>query len=431
MSWTSGEKLSQSRLRRLSETIPSTYTIWKDGSTYRAETNMSGGTDYNGTNASIVIQAAIDTLTTTGGLIFLKEGHYSISTALNMLSDVTVKGATNGATVLEATGSVTIFKNKNQASGDTFTDFDIQLDDMTLNADSGDHGVHFVNVQGFKLERIIFKGGGSTHRAVELDGCEMGEINGCQTVGSGIAVLCPSPKTPRASIIISDNELGGGAACDHPGLLVDRAYRIIASNNMINYHGLSSELIFQNSANGIIISGNHIFDGGYHGISIDGCRFIQIIGNDIIDNSQNALGTYDGVKLSGDSQDILIKDNIIRNINFASHKYAIEEAGTSNRNIFSENSVVSVTTPYIVKIGALTVVKNNIGHVTENSGTSTGTGAQQTIAHGIGPGLTPNHITLTNTDDGANPYESAAADATNIYVTAVNLKKYTWEVNFI
>jgi len=62
---------------------------------------------------------------------------------------------------------------------------------------------------------------------------------------------------------------------------------------------------------------------------------------------------------------------------------------------------------------------------TENDGTSEGTGAQQTIAHGMA--ITPNRISFSNIDDGANPYQSAAADATNIYVTAVNGLDYLWK----
>lgn len=61
----------------------------------------------------------------------------------------------------------------------------------------------------------------------------------------------------------------------------------------------------------------------------------------------------------------------------------------------------------------------------ENSGTSTGTGAQQTIAHGLA--TTPDRVFLSNEDDGANPYQSASADATNIYITAVDTKKYQWK----
>jgi len=50
------------RMQRLSESIPASYTIWKDGTTYRAECNIKGGTDYSGTDVKTVIEAAINAL---------------------------------------------------------------------------------------------------------------------------------------------------------------------------------------------------------------------------------------------------------------------------------------------------------------------------------------------------------------------------------
>ncbi|MDD4986661.1 MAG: hypothetical protein PHQ43_12950, partial [Dehalococcoidales bacterium] len=69
------------------------------------------------------------------------------------------------------------------------------------------------------------------------------------------------------------------------------------------------------------------------------------------------------------------------------------------------------------------------GFVHSNSGTSTGTGSQQTIAHGLS--ATPTRVYFSNIEDGANPYQSAAADATNIYVTAVSGKDYVWKAEVV
>ena len=61
---------------------------------------------------------------------------------------------------------------------------------------------------------------------------------------------------------------------------------------------------------------------------------------------------------------------------------------------------------------------------TVNSGTSTGTAAQQTIAHGCI--TTPVSVQLWDIETGAGPYQSAAADAVNIYVTAANNQDWGW-----
>ena len=62
------------------------------------------------------------------------------------------------------------------------------------------------------------------------------------------------------------------------------------------------------------------------------------------------------------------------------------------------------------------------------TGSSSGTGAQQTLAHGLTG--TPAIVILTPTAALAAaadaPFRSAASDATNIYVTAGSGKAYAW-----
>lgn len=75
--------------------------------------------------------------------------------------------------------------------------------------------------------------------------------------------------------------------------------------------------------------------------------------------------------------------------------------------------------------GATVIHVGTKGAGTANKGTSTGTGSQQTIAHLLA--AIPTDVTLSEYNTGAAvPYQSAAADATNIYVTATNAKTYTW-----
>jgi hypothetical protein len=60
-----------------------------------------------------------------------------------------------------------------------------------------------------------------------------------------------------------------------------------------------------------------------------------------------------------------------------------------------------------------------------NHGTAIGTGAQQEILHGLS--VTPTVVVLSEYDTGAAiPYQSAAADKTNIYVLATVATTFTW-----
>lgn len=90
-------KVTDDAWARLLQSLPASYTLWVDGSTYRAECNVSGGTDYSGTDACEVIQAAIDALSTSGGKIFFQPGTYVLEGVypnnIRLASNIILEGA--------------------------------------------------------------------------------------------------------------------------------------------------------------------------------------------------------------------------------------------------------------------------------------------------------------------------------------------------
>ena len=65
--------------------------------------------------------------------------------------------------------------------------------------------------------------------------------------------------------------------------------------------------------------------------------------------------------------------------------------------------------------------------VRRTSGTSTGTGSEQTIAHGMGE--EPGKVEAYPTEDPAGTvftWGTPGKDATNIYITVTSGKDYTW-----
>ncbi|MDQ7798528.1 MAG: hypothetical protein RDU76_06255 [Candidatus Edwardsbacteria bacterium] len=77
---------------------------------------------------------------------------------------------------------------------------------------------------------------------------------------------------------------------------------------------------------------------------------------------------------------------------------------------------------------ALPAAGLRISQLKHAKNSSTGTGAQQTIAHGLTEAPTVVLITATSALAAAAdaPYMSAAADATNIYITAGSGINYNW-----
>jgi hypothetical protein len=170
---------------------------------------------------------------------------------------------------------------------------------------------------------------------------------------------------------------------------------------------------------------------------------IQILGNLFFDSSD----LYAGIRLSaagtGSYTNVVIADNIIRG---AVTQRGLQLTGTYNHvnihdNVFLGDMLLSgdytdfhMKNNYIDEAptwgGANTgiYVSGNSGYVTENRGASTGTGAQQTIAHGLS--ATPTYVWFSDKESGANAYQSAAADATNIYVTATVNQDYVWKAEY-
>jgi len=81
-----GQKMSKALAwNRMIQSVPASYVVWKDGSTYRAECLLKDGTDYSGTDAATVIQSAIDKVCNEKrGRIFFRAGDYVLDSQLTI-----------------------------------------------------------------------------------------------------------------------------------------------------------------------------------------------------------------------------------------------------------------------------------------------------------------------------------------------------------
>jgi len=116
----------------------------------------------------------------------------------------------------------------------------------------------------------------------------------------------------------------------------------------------------------------------------------------VADNLVDSLGTAKGINIANGAVDTDLGPNTLKNVTTP-----ISDAGTRTRRAARK----------------------------ENSGTSSGTGAQQTIAHGLAE--TPTRVYLSNIEAAANAYQSAPADATNIYILAGSGLDYVWKAEVV
>lgn len=110
---------------------------------------------------------------------------------------------------------------------------------------------------------------------------------------------------------------------------------------------------------------------------------------------------------------------------FEANRVNVQIDAGASRCYFTNCSLGTPDVSNVLDSGAVrSLFCNCFGYVTEKWGTSTGTGAQQTIAHGLAG--TPDMVLLSDKELNAIPYQSAAADATNIYILAALNQDYTW-----
>jgi len=457
---------------RMLESIPASYTIWKDGSQAMAECNVKGGTDYTTGTDPEVIQAAIDACP-NGGLIFIKNGSYTISTTIDVKSDITILGENWKKIILSTTvvpmkisasqsditlenlsfvdaGSVSnafylydgadnvtfshcYFNGFTQhvstvvATGsETFSNIkilDCGFEDCVEN-DQNKAMLNLYYVSNLNIGRCRFVN--NEAYMIYLHGCLYGNIDqnyfydwaGGYDHRSAVKIANSASCPIAHDVDISDNKFVMGASTHYPHCIIisgeDHANpveRINIQGNMI--HGDTGRAtlghgVYLHAGSGgdsenlrrVNVQGNQIYAGASGVVASDGHHHR-------IENNELYYQHNHGVWLSG-TDDCIVHVNTIEDFNQAAGSYyAVYESAAPTGN----------------------VIQDNVGFVTENSGTSTGTGAQQTIAHGLA--LTPNRVYFSNIEDGANPYQSSAADATNIYVTAVSGKDYVWKAEVV
>jgi len=547
--WPDGELINPSgglRLKRLSSSIPSSYTVFKIGSIYYAEANFSTGTNYSGTDTATVIQATVDALT-NGGKIFIKRGTYPSLPNLIVENDgLTIQGEGDKTILNFASGKGFLIRGSTVGNYLALSsDASMYDDDITLDSVSGlaigdyirieitDYGsprgemnvitnivantltlkyplrreyltaktaqVKKVNpIKDVFLTDFCVTGGETLVRVTHgvnvacnnvtvmdtnystfwYEWAMFSGVYNCSVYNSGHHFVCFLDGVTDS--IIQGNRFN---KCADEAIHLTGCFDCVADSNVMSVVGNNGVYV---SAGGLrnVVSSNHLYKVAGAGLYVQStggtmkADYNVFVGNTIVDAYQagimssngvaeniyigniihNTVGS--GISLAGDreivalnqvdtpapagirldnSNDTLISENFVK----GSASYGIYVAVDNNRirllnnslfdkpiTIHADSADTVIMDNYVPQgisdSGSGTVIKRNTGYVTENNGTSTGTGAEQTIPHGLAG--TPTMVILWPAT--ATPTESSPADATNIYVTADNTEAWSWKAEY-
>jgi hypothetical protein len=288
----------------------------------------------------------------------------------------------------------------------------------------------------------------STGNGIEITKTGGTWITDCDIMDFGYGLLIDPPAGSTAAWIWACNSAFD--SCLYDGVKATNAAGATAVINGLHMYG---GWVSGNAANGItldgvdnaIIDGLQIQDNHHHGIQLSDPTYSfgnRIHSNEIQSNNEDA-GSYDGIRVDAGVTYFTITNNTIR----LDNDYDIYVAAGASNNYIIQDNLLGVCVKSLAGLGTFEDngtgtekrVRNNVGisgdAFYEKRGVNTGTGAQQTIAHGLGVykgGVKqpPNWKACGDIESGANPYYSAAVDGTNIYITAANGKGYWWEVAY-
>jgi hypothetical protein len=414
-------------------------------------------------------------LVNPGGLVWTKEGSYSITNTLIMNSNVSLNGASREATILSGTVNPLI----QWAAKDFVSVKDLTIngtnksgDGMKILGSAGTGSNYFLNdnllikncVNGLYLDLV----GESVVRNIRVYNCTNGlwlNNNVINTLFSDINLNTISSYGVRITSSTQRCEgeyfIGGSIFNVGTAFYIDDGYVIV-------FDGFIFDFISGDGGGnaGIIYGGKQIiFENSYiystnttnsrvavapaardlTGVKFTKCIFAALSYYGLLIDYDSASGRrpsdikvsscrFEGNGLASDGGDIFIRNadkvRIVDNeLLSTTPPYNLAELNSPSDIWLIRNTFAKGASGQLLVAGANRFHQNK-GYVTENSGSSTGTGAQQTIAHGLASGLTPNNVTIVPTATGAT-VSNVWADATNIYCTVKNGAAFKWSASVI
>jgi len=352
----------------------SDYIIFKSGLNIKCIDGSTGATIKTDTDASTVIQYAIDKLT-TGGHIVIKTGSYTLTASLDMFfSNCWVQGSGRN-TVLTMGNSITNacafrFGESGGIYADNCMVSDLQIDGNSAGNASG-YGVnmssrgrygHVRNCFFYDIKTYAIYG--QCNRPLIIGNRFHSCIGNCIVQGSYDARIIGNEITNNTAggiriigqgVLVTGNMINSNS----PNILVQNDLNSIISNQL---DAADTYGIHLDGANRNTITANSISICELDGIKIEDSDANCINGNVVDGNSRDTADTYSGIYLTGSSHDNAITGNTCTDIVGNDQKYGLLEDGTADWNNIVANVFFNNVTGTHLTAGANTNDANNIAH---------------------------------------------------------------------
>lgn len=392
------------------------YIIYLDGKgTAHARDGSTGEIKHESTDASKVINAAIESLFEIGGAIFVKEGTYTIHETIRIPSNLTLIGSGFGTKLVLAPDlNINLVENSNRTSGNNnILIANLNLDGNKAENPADEGGLYFLRVRNSTIQNcwihdaaftgiLLEYGGGNvvqnnfvyknrnagiegTHEEFDIVANNVVYSNQGDPYGHGIDYCTGSKHNIiEGNVCFHNGQTSGGGLALWDGL----ENTIMGNTLTSNYVGLTVGIpSFGNKTRGNTIVGNTISNNTRNGLHLEGV-------NNFVSKNTFSNNEENGVYVNGtDTENNIIEGNRFEN----NQGWQIHITAFSSDTIIKNNVILGNN--LIQNQGTNTLIKQNLGYATENSGTATIPAGSTTrsVEHGLVS--TPTHTNLTPADN--------------------------------
>lgn len=328
MTWSSGLTISGSDWNDVRLYKAADYVVFRENNIYYAYGQNSGSTDYSGSVASTVIQNALNSFGSAGGIIKLLKGTYPINTSISLRTSSAIIGSGRG-TVLQVTvaSSInTLYINGNNQC--------CLISNLLIDGNSQDSkGVYIYNSTGSKVLNCWFENFWSNPLNIS---------NGTNNIVYGNNIT--GSISTAISLTGNENIISTNIIFKHSGYAIGlTGKKNVISDNIITTAGG----IYLVNADHNEITRNSISNCISEAIIINDSDFNTIEANNLDSNTTTTNNTYNEIYITGSSTFNTINSNTVCSAGTNRAKYGIRESQESDYNLFIGNIVSGSATANI------------------------------------------------------------------------------------
>jgi parallel beta-helix repeat protein len=393
----------------------------------------SGGVgDYvcDGTADDVQIQAAIDAANASGGGdVYIKAGTFNEATAIVPKSNVHIYGAGIGVTIIKQASGI----NSDVIAGSSVSNFSINnlgIDGNKANNATGDNGISLTNCNGIRIKNVssynnILKGinftGGYNNKTIDCDLYDNDSNGVCYASNSGVGGAIYNCEANNCIVHACGGS--GGITVITPTADYEHPQKIKILGNTVYDMANNVNCIDCKGGDGIQIIGNNT-DTGANAIDL-GATGIQTTNAVVLGNICKNGGGW-GIVLENAANCLIEGNRLYDNQVVPTQDWGVYEYAASSNNTILNNDITDgfiAPNSGIYRGGTGTIVRNNKGYITENSGTATIASGQTTIVVTHGLATTP-----TADDIMVNP-TNGMGNASKFWVNTLTSTQFTINVD--